>query len=266
MKEGDLEGAMESFAESIRLDPDSNPSKYLFLGQLLEGKDALRLYEMGVGMFEVIRGSLPEGAERAKVSQDIAEGLCSVAELFMSDLCFEEDAEERCERALARARELAPLAPEPWQTSASMRISQCKPEEALEFLRKSHSLWHREEEREEGMGEEEVGLEDVLARPSHEFRFQTAKLYIELGQLEPAISVMETIIEEEDTIPEFWCLLGECLLEVGDDDEAALQALTTAKDLFDKADNEVDPDVMERLLQGINIAKSRVGEGNAMED
>jgi hypothetical protein len=38
------------------------------------------------------------------IRHQICSALCSVAELYLTDLCFEEDAEAQCERALDEAR------------------------------------------------------------------------------------------------------------------------------------------------------------------
>ena len=86
---------------------------------------------------------------------------CSIAELYLTDLCDEPDAETSCEDALKSALvldeissdvysnavstgigeddiQLEPPPPEALQTMANLRLSQSRPAEALEFILKTY--------------------------------------------------------------------------------------------------------------------------------
>ncbi len=71
----------------------------------------------------------------------LADTLCAVAEVYMTDLSWEEDAEQRCEALVTEASLLAPDMAEAWQTLANVRISQARTEEARAALQRSLDLW-----------------------------------------------------------------------------------------------------------------------------
>lgn len=88
-------------ARSILLGPEEGPDKYLYMAQLHEGREALGHYEKGL---DLLRKQLADGGgaggpkeAEAALRQRACMAYCSVAELFMTDLCFEEDAEARCQ-------------------------------------------------------------------------------------------------------------------------------------------------------------------------
>ena len=108
------------------------------------------------------------------------------------------------EALLARASSTCSSSPEPGQALASLRYEQGRPEEALGHLRGSMKLWFRagEEAAADGGAEEGEGagagaamdLEsdegDPEDLPSYEFRFECAKLLLELDDsTETAIAV-----------------------------------------------------------------------------
>ncbi|KAL4424581.1 hypothetical protein ABPG77_009165 [Micractinium sp. CCAP 211/92] len=166
------------------------------------------------------------------------------------------------ESLLGEARQLSPASPEPLQSLASLRQQQGKDEEALALLRQSLALWFKpapEESDSEGEGEgaeakagaakkaaaaaeeeeEELGSQDTDSEgegmdfdddgsladlPSYEFRFETAKLLLELDDsVDAASQVLEQLLEENDQDPNVWLLLALCY-QGGGDLEAALEA------------------------------------------
>lgn len=86
-------------ARSISLAPEEEPDKYLNMAQLHEGREALDFYEKGL---EVMHKQLDGGnhvtkGSNASLKQRLCMAYCSVGELYLTDLCFEEDAERRCQ-------------------------------------------------------------------------------------------------------------------------------------------------------------------------
>ena len=67
----------------------------------------------------------------------LADTLCAVTEVYMTDLSWEKDAEQRCETLITEATMLAPDVAETWQTVANVRISQARTDEAKEALKRS---------------------------------------------------------------------------------------------------------------------------------
>ncbi|CAN0167472.1 unnamed protein product, partial [Hapterophycus canaliculatus] len=121
-------------ARSILLGPEEGPDKYLYMAQLHEGREALGHYEKGL---ELLAKQLADGSGRTKeaeaaLRQRACMAYCSVAELFMTDLCYDEDAEKRCQDALDGSMRYDYGGPEPLNAIANLRLSQSRPEEAAE--------------------------------------------------------------------------------------------------------------------------------------
>ena len=80
----------------MKLQPSQNSSKYLYLAQMLEGQQAVTCYRRGVQLLlqesKVAKAS-GDQALVAVIQQQIAAAHASVAELYMTDLCFENGAE-----------------------------------------------------------------------------------------------------------------------------------------------------------------------------
>lgn len=105
------------------------------LAQLCEGQQALELFQKAI---EITSGFEGPCESNARVLSSL---YCSMAELYMTDLCMETNAEERCEELLERARSVCPEGYEVLQTLANMKMSQDQLEKAREFLFQSISMW-----------------------------------------------------------------------------------------------------------------------------
>ena len=105
LQAGKRDDACKLFMRSVEIQPEGAAGRYMYLGQLLEGMDAIRCFERGVGVLRAERVA----AEQCSGSRDelrqawiesthaLATGLCSAAEIYLTDACDEADAEERCE-------------------------------------------------------------------------------------------------------------------------------------------------------------------------
>lgn len=92
---------------------------------------------------------------------------------------------------------------------ASIHISMCDNETALQFLQKSMQLWQprrrqpemdQRDEGDEGDDTQDCDCDEGTGLPPYEFRINTAKLAIELGQLDSALHVLEQLLSEDDHI------------------------------------------------------------------
>ncbi len=75
-------------------------------------------------------------AALALVNQQIVSAYCGIAELYMTDLCDEPDAEARCEECVAGALLAAPDGIETLYLLGNLRLCQNKREEAVAAVRK----------------------------------------------------------------------------------------------------------------------------------
>lgn len=210
------------FLRSIELDPLGDAAKYMFMGQLCEGLEATQYYGKGIELMQAqlksVQAQKPSKAKREQLlmlKQQISAAYCSIAEVFLTDACFEDQAEEECERALAAAISADPDNPEPLQTLASVRMSQKRPTEALEIMNKSYAKW-RDVEHD--------------FQPSMEFRHNAAKLFLEMEQHETAAEIWEIMIEEDDTVAEVYYFLGLAYKKSSPAD--SLECATKAKELL----------------------------------
>ena len=146
---GDIETARQVLERSVALAPDGDPGRYMNLGQMSEGEESLRWYTSGVQRLRAERSALEQASgTRAELQERwaasthaLATALCSVAEIYMTDLCDEDEAEAKCEALACEAVELVQglqeqLLAEPYQTLASLRLSQERPDEAGPLLDK----------------------------------------------------------------------------------------------------------------------------------
>ena len=133
----------------------------------------------------------------------LGEVLCAVAEVYMTDLSWEEDAEQRCETLVTEAMLIAPSSPETWQTVANVRISQERVDEARAALKRSLELW------------QDLPPEHA-AVPEFPVRIGLARLLLEVEMEEEASIVLERLVNEDDQSVEAWYLGGWCLYIVGE--------------------------------------------------
>jgi tetratricopeptide (TPR) repeat protein len=208
---GDPDAAREAFQAAVALDKDGEKDgaeKFLWLAQLNEegGAESVRWFEKGVDVLkkekEALEGKLVKKSDLLEVleekKQKIANALCGIAEVYMTDLSWEEDAEARCEAAVTEAMMIAPESPEPLQTLASVRISQQRVDDAKAALTRSMSLW------------KELDVDDVKV-PDYSTRISLSRLLMEAEMEDEAIEVLERLVGENDESVEAWYLGGWCL-------------------------------------------------------
>ena len=211
---GDAEAARRYFGQAAEIDEDGSvpeergggADKFLWLAQLSEegGADSVRWLEKGAG---VLRAQIEELEEKGGAAREeealagkrtkLANALCALAEVFMTDLSWEDEAEARCNEAVEEAVRVAPANPETLQTMASVRISQCRVDEAREHLRKSMELW-----RDLPAGSTKI--------PDFAVRISLARLLMEAEMERDAVEVLERLVLEDDTSVEAWYLGGWC--------------------------------------------------------
>ncbi|KAJ6245595.1 hypothetical protein M0813_20014 [Anaeramoeba flamelloides] len=150
LETGNQEEAIEMFNQSIKFQSLKSEVPYMYLGQLYKGEESVECFEKGIEIlineFESIKKKTNQTEEmKTKLEnliKEIISGLCSLVEIYMTDLCFDEDAEERCENYLKKAFELSENNFESYLTLCNLRISQERNEDAKSSLFTSISLWN----------------------------------------------------------------------------------------------------------------------------
>lgn len=101
-----------------------------------------------------------------------------------------------------------------------MQISQQNNPAAVEALRASYTLWKDLDPQDANM-------------PSFEFRVATSKLLLELKEWDWAQELLQSLLEEEDSIAEVWYLLSFAFVN-GGDPHGALETANMSKRLLEK--------------------------------
>ncbi|XP_068616450.1 uncharacterized protein si:dkey-12j5.1 [Brachionichthys hirsutus] len=225
---GDTQKAKEVFVRAVELSPDEGHSKYMYLGQIHSGQEAVDYYSRGV---QVLLSALDKQAQTSQAqsgaaapsededpglptAKDVCVAYCAIAELYLSDMCMEDGAADKCKEFIERALQYHHDNPEALQLMASYLFSTERNQEGREYLLKSVGLWLPAQKRlAASSSTEEDRQADV---PPYESRITTAKLLIESEEHETAVDVLESLLEEDDEVVQVWYLSGwVCYLQLG---------------------------------------------------
>uniref|UniRef100_A0A1A7Y3S6 Uncharacterized protein n=1 Tax=Iconisemion striatum TaxID=60296 RepID=A0A1A7Y3S6_9TELE len=225
---GNTQKATEVFLRAVELSPDVGHSKYMYLGQIHTGQEAVGFYSRGI---QVILSALEKqetmaqaGAEASAATtdenhelptgKDVSVAYCSIAEIYLTDLCMEEGAAEKCREFIERALQYHHDNPEALQLMASYLFSTEKIQEGKEYLLKSVGLWLPAQKESVASSTTEEDVQNEI--PPYESRITTAKLLIESEEYEMAVDVLEGLLEEDDEVVQVWYLSGwVCYLQWG---------------------------------------------------
>lgn len=212
--------AQKYFEAAVKLDPDGRipeaqgggAEKFLWLAQLCEegGAVSVRWFEQGVQALKMEIAALESGAIRGLDEEEslmlrvekkrkLANALCGIVEVYMTDLSWEEDAEARCESLVTEAMTVEDeTSPEVLQTLASVRLSQTRLEDAQSAMKRSLETWN------------DLDPEDP-AVPDFPTRISLARLLMEAEMEDDAMDVLDRLVSEDDQSVETWYLGGWCL-------------------------------------------------------
>ncbi|XP_049586933.1 uncharacterized protein si:dkey-12j5.1 isoform X1 [Syngnathus scovelli] len=221
---GNTEKAKEVFLRAVELSPDVGHSKYMYLGQLHTGQEAVGFYTKGTQILLSALDEKPQTTAQAEAAtsvdedsdlptmKDVSTAYCSIAELYLTDLCMEEGAADKCREFIEKALRYHPSNPEGLQLMASYLFSTEKNQEGKEYLLKSVKLWLPAQKQTEASS----SLEDEAQQiPPYESRITTAKLLVEGEEYELAVEVIEGLLEEDDEVVQVWYLSGwVCYLQL----------------------------------------------------
>lgn len=126
---GDKISAAQLLQLSTAKEPNANPFKWCYLAQLQYGNESLLTYQKAI---EILSQS--NEIDVALRNKQIAKSYCSIAELYLTDLCLEVDAESFCENSIMKSLEFDPDNLDATQTLASFRLSQSRPQDAATII------------------------------------------------------------------------------------------------------------------------------------
>lgn len=245
MQLGDLEKAFGLLQQSTAQAPSENPFKWMFLAQLQNETESVESYQTGIHYLKEILNVTEDSTAKELTLQQIAKAYCSIAEIYLTDLCYEDDAETRCEAAINDSLLTLPENLDGLQAQTSLRISQNRKTEASVIIEKvaDRIIANRTAMHSKAIVSELLETETTCEskeNPEIDFCSATAKLLIECSsenqQLgNKAIDLLVSLLEEDDENLEIWYLIGVASLNcVPIDLESARFHLEQAKDMMDK--------------------------------
>jgi predicted Zn-dependent protease len=200
-EEGEQSRAIELLQRSANLDPDSGHNKYLNLAQMSAGVDALGYYRRGAEVLEKrLKGSISKPSASAVTSdhRQLAAIQASIAELYMTELCDEEDAEGKCEAALKDGLAADSGCLELLVAKATLRKVQGNIDEAKEL-----SLACVKQ-----ICDALASSDPSTEMPSDEVRIALCRGLIDLGLLAEARSALVELLEQDEQDIQVWYLLA----------------------------------------------------------
>ncbi|KAJ2084224.1 hypothetical protein H4R24_000166 [Coemansia sp. RSA 988] len=225
LESGDVEPAINCLLRCVEISPDRGFEKYMYLGQFTVELESVRYYQLGVDALQRDLEEIPKNSEHAvALRRKVAEAYVAMTEIFLTDCCFETNAEEKCEEYLKLGAAVDPNCPEVYQTMASVRLSQDRPDDARECLTKSMALWSDKDQN------------DLTQIPSYDNRLGLVRLLLELDNKDQALGILERLQKEDDESVDLWYLYGWTyhLLseETGQSPEDKIEVLISARECF----------------------------------
>lgn len=193
-----IDNARIAFQRAIELDQDSSTAfeKYLWMGQLCEtnGLDAINYYKKGVKRLISVIADLPE-SEQPILRSRLASAYSAMAELYMTDLCMNDNAEQECEKYVTNALLADDKSSEALQTLASMRLSQSRVDDARTTLKNSMSIWQDQ-------------VPGTPGFPTYAARISLIRLLLECEMTDDAQQVLSQLENEGDDNVDLWYMYG----------------------------------------------------------
>jgi len=194
----------------------------MYLGQISEGTDGANYFSKGLAVIQELLQGQNEQDKLEELKGLYVQGLCSVCELYMTDLCFEPNAEQECEKCVEMAKQFYNNVPlDNWdinllQTLAHLRMCQCKPEEGKHLMQYVAKKVIDEGNRLKEATEHSYS--DLIM--GYDFKLSTAKNLIELQMYQDAKTILEQLKDQFDEVVDLWYLLGVCADSLGQGDMA----------------------------------------------
>ena len=139
---GQSSEALNLLTQSTLIAPNENPYKWMFLAQLQTGIDAMESYNRGIILLTSVTNDPDINNVEGKLefyNKQISKAYCSIAELYLTDLCYEEGAENKCEEAIIKALAINSTSLDAHQAMASLRFSQNRSLDACNIMEKVYT-------------------------------------------------------------------------------------------------------------------------------
>ncbi|EAZ62888.2 predicted protein [Scheffersomyces stipitis CBS 6054] len=190
LENNDLETAYDVLARACELDPsaEAGSEKFFYLGQMVGGAQGLNALDIGLTK---LKNQLSLDSLISYLIKKLNQGIFAEIEIWMTDMCMEEEAESKCDELIDYSLSLDVNNPEALSLLSSIRISQQRNDDAKESLLKSWDLFREKKTRlEESANKIQSGNE-----ASNEDAFEVGLEYVEL--IQPLLTLARFAIELE---------------------------------------------------------------------
>ena len=190
-----IEGAKKLIKKSINLSPNTNPEKYMLLGQLLNNpEDSVKFYNKAITLLkEQLKNNVEDNNE---IKESIASGLASIASLYMTtNLCEKNNAEEICENCIKEGLIISHNNIDILLQLSNLRILRKRDKEAKEILDKIMNL---------------ININDITNEnfPDHDVLLNIANNYAEINHYFEAIKILSVLVKIDDEDLNCWYLIA----------------------------------------------------------
>lgn len=221
---GDCNSALQIFQLTTSKNPSGSYSRWLTIAQLQNGHESLASFSTGVNYIISKLEDLSnlDSKEICKLKKDISKAYVGMAELYLTDLCYDENAEQICEQFISKSFVYDISSLDAKQSLANLRLSQKRLADAAVIIKEvfHHTMQLRAKYNERSIiqdllvssGNDEDD-EAISNMPTLEFSIQTGKLLVECGSEVPslvldAIELLTDLLNDDDEIIEIWYIIG----------------------------------------------------------
>lgn len=211
---GEIKEAENSLLKATDIAPEEGHSKYFSLAQIYNGLKSIEFYRKGIAMIqnqiqtdnEANDGAAASNPDLSSKRLDMSNAYCAMVEIYMTDCCDSDDAEEKCKEYIQNSIDSCSTNPEAFQCFANYQLITGNFEEAKQSMDKSTSLWLPKYQE---LRENRDSSDDILECPlSYDSRISTSKMLIELEMYNEASDILEGLLDENDEVVDVWYLLG----------------------------------------------------------
>jgi tetratricopeptide (TPR) repeat protein len=238
---GNLESAHSILSKVVEIAPSANA--WLNLAELCGGNDSVCAYLNGIELLK----------KEEQIDLDrLCSAFCALVELYETDLCDQEDAEEKCEFFVDQAVGLNYRNSEVLYTIANLRFIQDRIEEANSLMNEFMEIYRQDEQLSEG-NQSKIG---------YEIRVSASKLLADLGMFEMCAELLEQLLAEDDRDLELWYMCG--IAYCGFEPETAREYFEA---LIERAEKEKNQELIEMARQAMSsLPEMQEGEDSERMD
>jgi len=193
---GKADSAKQYFMKAVNLQPKVGHVKYLYLGQLSEGAQAIEFYNEALNIMNSVVTENDTGVGK----RDISNVYCSLAELHMTDCCMEDGAEQECEKACQLALDIDGENPEAYSAMCNLLLTKGDTEGAKNIATKVYELWESLTKN-----SDDDSIVDLMP---YESRMTLMKILIEVELCEKVSAIGVQLLEENEDDIRIWYYIG----------------------------------------------------------